>query len=181
MMIEQSYKWLLSEKSPRHLLEALKLYGTKEIKGTKHNPEILRWGDEVNPTVGAWYDSDEKAWCGLFVALCLKRAGYIPPSGFNALRALEYAKWGRFIPSQNDYGVGDIATFTRTGGGHVGFLVGQDDECFHVLGGNQGDAVNISRLKKFRLYSVSRPPYFALIPKPIPKLNPSGGVSQNEV
>jgi uncharacterized protein (TIGR02594 family) len=174
------YSWLKKGGNPRALNEALKLYGITEIKGAKHNPEILKWADEVNPTIGNWYESDEKAWCGLFVAVCLKRAGYIPPSGFNALRALEYAKWGRFIPSDNDYGVGDIGVFTRTGGGHVGFLVGHDAECYHVLGGNQGDAVSVTRIKKFRIYAVVRPPYKTLVPQKLPALLPSGGVSENE-
>jgi len=45
----------------------------------------------------------------------------------------------------------------RSGGGHVGFYVGEDDRtvsgkpCYHVLGGNQSDAVTIARIDKDRM------------------------------
>ena len=35
--------------------------------------------------------------------------------------------------------LGDILTFKRNGGGHVGLYVGEDKDCYHVLGGNQGN------------------------------------------
>jgi hypothetical protein len=48
---------------------------------------------------------------------------------------------------------GCIVVFTREGGGHVGFVVGQDQQGnLLVLGGNQGDAVNV---KAFPLARVS--------------------------
>lgn len=178
-LLPPQYGWLNNETGTAPLKEAIKLYGIAEIKGGQHNPEILAWADEVNPTIGAWYDSDEKAWCGLFVALCLKRAGFVPPSGFNALRALEYAKYGTFVHPRH-YSVGDIGVFGRQGGGHVGFLVGEDHECYHVLGGNQGDRVCVTRIQKHRLVCVVRAQPAALNLRKLPKLRPSGGISQNE-
>jgi uncharacterized protein (TIGR02594 family) len=178
--VPAGYKWLKDEKGPLVLKEALRLYGTLEVAGPMSNPEIIRWAKEVNDTVGDWYTGDDKAWCGLFVAVCLRRAGYVPPNGFNALRALYYAHWGRFIPSEKDYCIGDIGIFTREGGGHVGFLVGQDHDAVHVLGGNQGNKVGIDRLKKERLHAVVRCPYKTFKPSPLPALRPSGGLSYNE-
>jgi len=177
--IPPQYGWLNNEPGPPQLKEAIKLYGTAEIKGGKHNPDILAWADEVNPTIGAWYDSDEKAWCGLFVAVCLKRSGFSPPASYDALRAMSYQNFGIFVHPRQ-YSIGDIAIFKREGGGHVGFLVGEDQECFHVLGGNQGDRVCVSRLQKFRLQCVVRPEYGFFPPRKIPFLRPSGGISRNE-
>jgi len=52
---------------------------------------------------------------------------------------------------------GCILTFTRAGGGHVGFYVGEDDTHLHVLGGNQGDAVSITRIARNRLSEMRWP------------------------
>ncbi len=177
--LPKTYMWLNDQAGPRHLREALKLYGVLETKGARNTPEILSWARELGGEVFGWYDSDDKPWCGLFVAVCLKRARRLPPVGINALRALQYAKWGVFVHPKH-YAVGDLATFTRKGGGHVGFLVGQDHECYHVLGGNQSDGVNITRIKKERLYAVTRPEYVNFKPMPLPLLNPSGKISVNE-
>lgn len=180
MNIPPQYAWLKKEQSPKHLLEALSHYGVAEINGAQHNPEILKWADELNTAVGDWYTKDEYAWCGVFAGMCLKRAGWTPPQGYNAMRAIQYSHFGVFIPYEKDYAVGDVGVFTRVGGGHVGFLVGQDPECYHVLGGNQGDRVSFTRIARHRLYAVTRPPYKTLVPKKLPRLNPSGGVSSNE-
>lgn len=69
--------------------------------------------------------------------------------------------WANFGVKKNKNAaeLGDILTFSRDGGGHVGFYVGEDSECFHVLGGNQGDAVSIVRISKDRLFSVNAPKY----------------------
>ena len=46
---------------------------------------------------------------------------------------------------------GCIVVFTRDGGGHVGFVVGQDKVgSLMVLGGNQGDAVNVKAFPRSR-------------------------------
>ena len=38
-----SYEWLKNEKAPKVLVQAVKMLGTKEIVGAKHNPVILGW------------------------------------------------------------------------------------------------------------------------------------------
>ena len=38
-----SYSFLQEEKSPRILVQAVKLLGVKEIVGSKHNPVIMDW------------------------------------------------------------------------------------------------------------------------------------------
>ena len=47
--------------------------------------------------------------------------------------------------------------------GHVAFYVGEDDQgFFHVLGGNQSDAVTITRIEKTRLLEARWPATVAL-------------------
>lgn len=55
----------------------------------------------------------------------------------------------------------DVMIFQRQGGGHVGLYVGEDADCFHVLGGNQSAAVTITRIAKARLFAVQQPSYLA--------------------
>ena len=52
--------------------------------------------------------------------------------------------------------LGHILTFTRNGGGHVGIYVGEDTTCYHVLGGNQSNQVNVMRIEKSRLSQARR-------------------------
>ena len=65
-----------------------------------------------------------------------------------AVRASAWGDWGRELLGPRP---GCVLVFTRKGGGHVGLYVGEDRTHFHVLGGNQGNAVNVMRLEKSRL------------------------------
>jgi hypothetical protein len=78
--------------------------------------------------------------------------------------------------------LGDILTFKRNGGGHVGFYVGEDKECFHVLGGNQGNQMCVSRIAKARLHKARRTAWKVAQPKSVRKiqLSSSGVISTNE-
>lgn len=138
------------------LHQALMLYGTTEYAGSDNNPVILDWAKELNHTISQWYRSDSTAWCALFISVCAKRAGFQPPEGFDAVRAKSFAKWGD--PVFGEPVLADILVFHRAGGGHVGLYVGEDSTCYHVLGGNQGDTVNIVRIPKERLIAARRSP-----------------------
>lgn len=177
--LPQQYAWLTAEPSPRILVEALKLYGTKEVKGVGNNPTILAWAKEIGGVAGSWYNEDAKAWCGLFMAVCCKRAGLDIPAGFDALRALKWGAWGTPV---KDPMLGDILTFAREGGGHVGLYVGEDDEAYHVLGGNQSDQVNIMRIDRKRLNAARRTKWKVAQPDNVRRifLDPNGQISQNE-
>lgn len=166
MNLPKQYKWLLELDTPLPWVieQGLKEYGTWEWAGESNNPKILAWADEVaaaaptvyNKWVGDWYDKDSIPWCGLYAAVIALRAKKDIPK--NYLRALAWADFGIGINSEKA-GLGDVLTFTRSGGGHVGFYIGEDDKAYHVLGGNQGDQVNIRRILKSRLYAVNRPIY----------------------
>lgn len=191
MTLPAKYAFLAKEPGPLLLKEALNLYGVVEAPGPANNPKIVAWADEVaasNPTAyskwaGQWYDKDSIAWCGLFMAVCAVRASQgrperMPPEKY--LGALEWAKWG--VPvSKIGAMLGDVLTFTREGGGHVGIYVGEDADAFHVLGGNQSDAVTITRIMKARLHAVRRPVYNQQ-PANVRKImmSATGPVSRNE-
>lgn len=152
MNLPKAYQWLASEGAPRHLLKALELYGVTEIVGKQHNPVIMGWAKEVG--LENVYLSDEIPWCGLFMAVVIKRAAREPVK--DPLFALNWNNFGvrTFSPM-----LGDILTFTRNTGGHVGIYVGEDSSAYHVLGGNQGNKVSIVRIAKSRISQARRPQY----------------------
>ena len=54
--------------------------------------------------------------------------------------------------------LGAVAVFEREGGGHVGFVDSVNrDGSLNILGGNQGDAVNVRRFKRDRLIALRWP------------------------
>lgn len=152
--LPEKYKYLLSDDIPRVIREALKLYGIREFVGEDNNPVILEWAEEVKKFVGIDYEMDATPWCGLFTGVVVKRANFTPPR--ICVRAKEWVKFGW----ENDEAeIGNILVFNRAGGGHVGFYVGEDDECYHVLGGNQNDSVCFRRILKRRCITVRECPW----------------------
>lgn len=129
--------------------EAKEHIDKKEIVGKGTNLTIKSWLSNLR----AWWSDDETPWCGVFVAHCLKTAGYpIPKHWF---RALAWLDWGVEIASPC---YGCIVVFSRKGGGHVGFVVGRDENYrLMVLGGNQGNAVSISPFETIRVAGYRMP------------------------
>jgi uncharacterized protein (TIGR02594 family) len=154
MKVPKAYQWLLQEEAPRHLLKAMELYGVTETVGSKHNPVIMGWAKEVG--LEKVYVNDEIPWCGLFAAIVMHRAGR--PVVKDPLWALNWNNFGVRVTTPM---LGDVLTFTRQSGGHVGFYVGEDATAYHVLGGNQGNQVNVVRIAKSRLSQARRPQYTA--------------------
>jgi len=175
--LDDQYKWLLWEKSPKILVEALNCYGVYEFSGEENNPLIIEWAKEIGGWIGGWYTEDSIPWCGLFVGICAKRAGF--PHSQKMLSARSWVEWGR---ESDKPSLGDVLVFSRSGGGHVGFYVGEDDEFYHVLGGNQSDAVNIMRIRKSRLISARRCEWRVRQPENVRviKLSGRGNISENE-
>ena len=147
--LEHQYGWLPACNPPRVIQEALALYGTREIEGEKHNPVILDWAREVGIK---GYNADEVPWCGLFAAVVVKRAGFAVVAG-----PLWARGWAAFGQAADRASLGDVLVFARGSGGHVGFYVAEDAKAYHVLGGNQGNAVSITRISKDRLIATRRP------------------------
>jgi uncharacterized protein (TIGR02594 family) len=177
MQLPQKYNWLEKEGAPRMLVEAIKHYGILEHPGKGSNPNILAWAKEVG--VSGWYADDDVPWCGLFVGMVVKRSGY--PIKSDLLSSLSWAKFGEPVPKGREM-LWDILVFTRTGGGHVGFYVGESDDAFLVYGGNESNAVSFTWIAKTRLFAARRPIYKIGEPNNVRKilLTKDGELSTNE-
>lgn len=173
-----SYAYLKREKSPKILFEALKHLGVKEIVGNKHNPIILNWSEELG--LEKIYNSDEIAWCGLFMAYVCLQAGI--EKNFTNQQSLWALNWNKFGTKQSVAMLGDVLTFRRKNGGHVGIYVGEDNFCYHVLGGNQNNSVSIVRIEKTRLSQIRRTNWKIKQPDNVRviELNSEGKISENE-
>lgn len=128
---------------PRWIAAARKEIGQREIPGAKHNGRILKYWSLMR----APFTDDETPWCAGFVGAMLEGVA-IKSSRSAAARS--YLKWGRKITKPV---VGCIVVFERgPRHGHVGFLVGLDTRGnLMILGGNQGDAVNIKPFQRSRV------------------------------
>ena len=146
-------------KSPPWMVIARSLEGTREIAGRKHNPKILAmWKRAKLP-----FTDDETPWCAGFVGACLEQAGF---RSTRSAAARSYERW--------EYGtrlrkpVADcIVVFwrgKRAGwSGHVGFVDSIDQQGrLMVLGGNQGNAVNVKPFNRARLVGYFWPKGFPL-------------------
>lgn len=138
------------------MVEAKKHVGLREVPGPKHNATIQEWLKEL----GAWWKDDETPWCGVFIAICLKRAGF--KRGSVNSRSKTYVKGDKAGPGNypfNWYGAGEyrieggrkldkpcygcVAVKSRKGGNHVAFVAGRTaDGRLVCLGGNQSNAVS---------------------------------------
>jgi len=148
------YAWLNNiQDMPNELKIALTRYGTLEDKGPGDNPSIMRWAVKVG--VAGWYPHDSVAWCGLFKGINAMDAGWLPKPKYDLLSALSWLAWGVEIKKDQAM-LGDTLIFSRPGGGHVGYYIGEDATHFCVYGGNQSDAVTFTWIEKSRLMGVRR-------------------------
>lgn len=160
------------------IVEARRYVGMAEIPGKQHNPTIQNW----LRTLKAWWADDETPWCGTFVAHCCRTANRdIPKDWF---RALAWADAGERLTAP---AYGCIAVFSRTGGGHVGFVVGRDRSGnLMILGGNQGNKVSIAKFSKDRVVAYIWPSVNGAKNQPakdryqLPVLVSNGAFSNNE-
>ncbi len=131
--------------------KALEFYGLTEIRGTEDNPTIVKFFSEIGHS---WVKDDETAWCSAFVNYICKVTGFEYTGELNA-RSWLGAGWEVEKPQ-----VGDIVVFWRerrsSWKGHVAFYVSEDNDHVYVLGGNQGNKVQISAYSKNRVLSYRR-------------------------
>ena len=140
--------------------EARRFIGEREIKGPKHNPLIVQWWKDIKR--GGIKD-DETPWCAAFTGAMLEHVG-IRSSRFESAKS--YLEWGTGL---KEPAYGCVVVFTRTGGGHVGFVVGRDEKGnLLVLGGNQGDAVSIAAFSVSRVSGYRWPSGVQFDQQPLP-------------
>jgi uncharacterized protein (TIGR02594 family) len=164
---------------PAWLAAARAKLGTREAPGAANNQTILGWAKRLGTKVlGLAYNADSVPWCGLFVAHCMAEAGLAPAP--IAVRAKSWATWGANLRFDR-LAPGAVLVFSRDGGGHVGFYVGEDDHAFHVIGGNQGDCVTITRIGRERCIAARWPRGEPVNGKPVRMTaRPGQTLSKNE-
>ena len=140
-----------------HVAIARKYIGLTEIKATNKHPTIDAWAKTLS---GKWLIG--QPWCGTFCAQVFKEAGLSAKIPKDFFRAKEWENAGTKLDKP---AYGCVVTFTRDGGGHVGFVVGKTKAgMLKVLGGNQSNAVNIydfdpKRVTSYRWVSTGSTPH----------------------
>ena len=135
----------------RWLAEAWREFGQAEYAGRRENPRIIALFREVGHSQ---IESDEVAWCAAFCGACLERSGI---RSTRSLLARSYLAWGQHLEKPR---AGAIAVFRRGNDptkGHVGFWLAETDEDVLLLGGNQSNAVSVTRYPKSRLLALRWP------------------------
>ena len=167
----------------QHIAVARKLIGVKEIGSTNKGKELKEWleqltGTKIDEKKGHWLYG--QPWCGTFVAQVFKEAGLSHKIPKDFFRAKEWEKAGTKLDKP---AYGCVVTFTRDGGGHVGFVVGKTKSgLIKVLGGNQSNAVTIQdfdpkRVTSYRWVSSGSVPNEHRYDLPV---LPAGKISTNE-
>lgn len=177
-----AYSWLNHIAGlPKTTAATLSLLGTKEIVGRDNSPVIMSMAAEVGLSP-AQYPNDETAWCGLAAAVIALRAGKSIDKVGNILGARAWLEFGEEAATPS---LGDFLVFwrgSRAGWqGHVGQYIAEDDDAYHVGGGNQSNAFTIARISKDRLLQARRPIYATKPPSVKPyKVAAAGALSRNE-
>ena len=149
--------------NPSWMQIALDEQGQAELTGNRHNARIL----EYHSVTTLKAKEDEVPWCSSFVSWCLTKAGLVSTA---SARAKSYESWG--VPIKKPV-YGAIVTFTRNGGGHVGFYTGQRDGKWLILGGNQSNRVSIASYDPSKVTSI-RWPTSVPLPNAVAPLSKSG-------
>ncbi len=157
-------------------MEAKRLLGLREVGGKGSNPTILCWAERLK----IWYPNDGVPWCGLFVAQCISSQLRDEALPVNPLGARNWLKFGKSCKPQP----GAVLVFWRgkkSGwSGHVGFYVSEDAGAYHVLGGNQSNAVTITKVRKKRFLGARWPKTAAPAGGHARTRRRSGTISTNE-
>lgn len=134
---------------PSWLVDARRDIGQRETLGPNDSP----WIRTMLAKLGATWLLGQP-WCGGAVAAWMQANAISLPRHW--YRAKAWADWGQPLAAPAP---GCVAVFDRQGGGHVGLVVGEDPAGnLLILGGNQGDAVNVRAFPRARLLALRWPP-----------------------
>ena len=134
---------------PRWLVVALDDRDIAEVEGPKSNGKIMSWvRDLAVPWITQFFKDDAVPWCALFMDHCLQKAEV---AFLKTLAAADYMKYGVPLAAP---ALGCILTFSRPGGNHVAFYLGEDAESYCVWGGNQSNKVGMTWIAKARCTSI---------------------------
>lgn len=134
--------------TPIWLTKALAELGVSEVRGGE-NPRII----EYHKATSLRAVEDEIPWCSSFVNWVFSRLNM---QGTNSAAARSWLKWGDFLDVPK---LGAVCVLSRgePTQGHVGFWVGEVDGHVLLLGGNQGDKVQVDAYEKSRVLSYRWP------------------------
>lgn len=138
--------------NPTWVQAALAELGQREVRGVEHNPRIV----EYHRRTSLRAQTDEVAWCASFVNWVLFQVG-LP--GTNSAAARSFETYGVKVDKPI---TGCIVVLARSGGGHVGFYMGERDGKLLVLGGNQSNSVSIALYDRAQLLCYRWPAQVAL-------------------
>lgn len=157
---------------PKWITEARKEIDISELLGTGQKAIDQMWIDsKLRGLVGT---ARKVPWCAGFVNACLERAG------IRSTRSDSSRSYLSFGDALKEPAYGCIVTFSRTGGGHVGFVVGKTESGqLMVLGGNQSDAVNIKAFGTDRVTGYRWPSGVPLDNRPLPVGNAALSVKES--
>lgn len=148
----------------------------KGIHEQRNTAQLRKW---FSSSV-AWIDPREIPWCGAFVETCHRMADPDIVTPDNPLGARNWQKFGVTC----NPGFGATLAFWRGSKsgwkGHVGFYFAEDPSAYHVLGGNQSDAVTVTRISKDRLLDARWPSGVKITSKPILVKSDGTPLSTNE-
>jgi len=149
-------KSLIGPDAPDYLKRAADDVGLNEANsdGTS-NKEVEKY---IIAVTGKRANATDVPWCAYWVGGILKETKY-PQSGSGMARS--YLHYGTKV-EDGDWKQGDIVVFwrgRRDDGvmGHVGFLIGWDEDSVIILGGNQGDEVCFQEFPIHKILAVRRP------------------------
>ena len=149
------------------IVEGKKVFSLHE---TRDNSNLTAWLRSDGQRLG---DPSQLPWCGDYTETAIKnslpREPFSGAVGKNPYWARNWLKFGE--PTEPCYGA--IIVFGRGKGGHVGFVVGEDDTDYYVLGGNQSNMVNIARISKDRFLGCTWPITYDGNKRPLPKMTPN--------
>ena len=152
---------------PPWIVEGKKVFGLHEIND---NTKLKTWLRSDGKTLG---DPKALPWCGDYTETAIKNSlpdePFTGAVGKNPYWARNWLKFGK--PTEPCYGA--IIVFYRGKGGHVGFVVGEDATDYYVLGGNQGNSVNVVRISKDRFLGCTWPITYSGSKRPLPKMTPN--------
>ena len=154
------------------LVEARKAMNLHEVYD---NVALRRWLASDGHTLG---DPSKFPWCGDYVETAIRLGLPNEPVPNNPYWALNWQKWG--VPTEPTYGC--VVSIKRDGGGHVAFLVGQDQTRYFCLGGNQSNKSGVAPIEKRRFTSESFrwPATFPRRPVVVPWMTSAAASSVNE-
>lgn len=159
---------------PVWLRRARQEIGVSEIAGKQHSKRVLGYWELARLP----FHDDETPWCAGFCNAMLEDVGI---KGTRSGMARSFENWGQPCGPLK----GAIVVLWRgsktSASGHVGFLTGKDQYGnIMLLGGNQGDAVNIKPFLSSRVLSYRWPSGFNLDGSPVEVEESDGKVSTNE-